>query len=198
VKIFRTEDYGAITKVAPTLLRHRGDPHTYVWSVDDDIAYPANQLALLLRCHLPGQRRILTRHGGLVKPDGSIVFMFGQCEVSMFEGFGTVLYPPACVGDDFLEYVEGTADNVDCRKSDDVVLSFYFSARRMPIYLCNSPSETEPFYPTGWLPHARERDALSLQDGGHEERYRRVFEFLKSRRSGDAARQRGDDSPPRE
>src|SRR5580700_4297514 len=47
VKVFRTDDYGPITKVAPTLLRHKDEQHTYIWSVDDDIAYPSNQLEML-------------------------------------------------------------------------------------------------------------------------------------------------------
>jgi hypothetical protein len=53
VKIFRTEDYGPITNVAPTLLRHRCDHDTYIWSVDGDYAYPTNQLEMLCRCHRP-------------------------------------------------------------------------------------------------------------------------------------------------
>jgi hypothetical protein len=148
--------------------------------VDDDIAYAANQLELLCYCHRSEERRILARHGGIFQPDGSITYMFGEIEVSMFEGFGTVLYPPACIGEDFLEYVKVTSENIDCRQSDDVVLSLYFSSRRLPIYLCNRPSKTEPFYPTGWLPHSSDKDALSSQDGGHLERYKRVFEFLNS------------------
>ena len=56
----------------------------------------------------PGKRRILTRHGGIFQPDGSINFMFGKTEVSMFVGFGTVLYPSDCIGDDFLDYVKVT------------------------------------------------------------------------------------------
>ena len=180
VRIFRTEDYGPITKVAPTLVRYHGDPLTCVWSADDDIAYPANQLAMLLRCQCPSQRRILARHGGFFQPDGGITFMVGKLEVSMFEGFGTVLYPPGCVGEDFLDYVSTTSENEDCRRSDDVVLSFYFLSRLVPIFLCNRPSDGEPFYPT-WLPHAWESDALTRQDGGHIERYKRVFQFLRSR-----------------
>jgi hypothetical protein len=180
VKVFRTDDYGPITKVAPTLLRYKDDQHAYIWSVDDDIAYPSNQIEMLCRCHRPEEIRILCRYGGNFNPDGSIAFMFGRLEVQMFEGFGTVLYPPACVGEDFAEYLKITSDNSDCRLSDDVVLSFYFFARRIPIYLCNSPSETEPFDLAGALPYSREKDALSFQDGGHLQRYKRVFNFLHS------------------
>jgi hypothetical protein len=181
VKVFRTDDYGPITKVAPTLLRHKDEQHTYIWSVDDDIAYPSNQLEMLQRCHHPEEVRILCRYGGNFNSDDSITFMFGNLEVQMFEGFGTVLYPPACIGEDFSEYLRITSDDPDCRLSDDVVLSFYFVTRRIPIHLCNSPSETAPFHLTGSLPYSQEKDALSLQEGGHLQRYKRVIRALKLR-----------------
>nr|WP_167626446.1 FkbM family methyltransferase [Mesorhizobium loti] len=181
VRVFRTDDYGPITKIAPTLLRHKDDQETYLWSVDDDFAYPENQLAMLCRGHRTSEYRILARHGGDFNADGSITFKFGQTQVSMFEGFGTVLYPPACIGDDFQEYLQATSKDVDCRESDDVVLSLYFSSRRLPIFIWNSPSETEPFYPTGSLPHSSERDAIHLQSGGNLERYKRVLGVLRWR-----------------
>lgn len=184
VKIFRTDDYGPITKIAPTLLRHQSDQETYLWSVDDDFAYPENQLAMLRRGHRHSEHRILARHGGDFNKDGSITFKYGQMPVSMFEGFGTVLYPPGCIGGDFLEYVQATSKDMDCRQSDAVVLSLYFSSREVPIFIWNSPSETEPFYPTGALPHSSEKDALHLQGGGNLERYKRVISFLSSRDSG--------------
>jgi cephalosporin hydroxylase len=181
VKIFRTDDHGPITKVAPTLLRHKDEQHTYIWSVDDDFAYPPNQLEMLSRFHRSTEYRILTRHGGTFDADGNVTFSFGEMEVSMFEGFGTVLYPPGCIGEDFLEYVEKTSENIDCRKNDDVVLSFYFASRRIPIYLCNRPSETEAFYPTGSL-HLEE-DAIS-RDSEHLPRIQRIWQFLNSQHPG--------------
>ncbi|MBR1212787.1 hypothetical protein [Bradyrhizobium sp. JYMT SZCCT0180] len=41
VIIYRTEDYGPVAKIAPTLLRYTADQETYIWSVVDDCAYPA-------------------------------------------------------------------------------------------------------------------------------------------------------------
>ena len=181
VKIFRTDDYGPITKVAPTLLRHKDEQQTYIWSVDDDFAYPPNQLEMLCRCHRSSEYRILSRHGGTFDADGNVNFNFGEMEISMFEGFGTVLYPPACIGEDFLEYVQKTSKNLDCRKNDDVVLSLYFTSRGVRIYLCNRPSETEPFYPSGSLPYSLEKDAIS-QDSEHLPRIKRIFQFLNSHR----------------
>jgi len=65
VRIFRTPDYGAITKIAPTLIRHANDDVTHIWSVDDDCAFPMNQLELLVSKYQVGNNRILTRYGGL-------------------------------------------------------------------------------------------------------------------------------------
>jgi hypothetical protein len=135
IRVFRTEDYGPITKVAETFLPHRDDRETYIWSVDDDCAYPSNQLELLVQAHDPRKRRILTRHGGKINDDGTVDFWYGEADVCMFEGLGGVLYPPACIGDDFLEYVITTSQNEHCRRCDDMVLSVYFRSNGIPIHL---------------------------------------------------------------
>jgi hypothetical protein len=178
LKVFRIgRDLGPISKIAPTLLRHRGDDQTYVWSVDDDCAYPPNQLELLCRAHDPQQHRILTRHGGKCKSDGTVEFWYGDLEIDMFEGFGGVLYPPDCIGDDFASYVAATSGNADCRSSDDMVLSLYFRRRGIPIHLYNLPDDA-PWMNTGWLPHA-EADALRIAVGGdYAPIYQRVIEFV--------------------
>lgn len=177
VKVFRTDDYGPITKIAPTLLRYKDDNETHIWSVDDDCAYPAGQLELLCKVHDPSKRRILTRYGGTLNPDGTFQSWYGEGEVTMFEGFGGVLYPPACIGTDFPEYLAMTSDNADCRKNDDIVLAMYFSSRGVPMYLYNRPTEETPYMVKGWLEHAG-TDALSAN--GHAENFRKIFAVIKS------------------
>ena len=181
VKVFRTDDYGPITKIAPSLVRHKDDSETYLWSVDDDCAYPPNQLEVLCRAHRPSERCILVRYGGELKSDGTVQFWHGEADVTMFEGFGGVLYPPGCIGDDFAEYVETTSKNELCRRNDDIVLSMYFTARRVRIRLYNVPSEETPYMVSGWLPHAQ-LDALSAN--GHKENYKSIFQFIKSLQTG--------------
>jgi len=178
--IHRTRDYGSVTKIAPTLIRHASESDVFVWSCDDDFAYPRNQLELLWRRVPANGNKILTRHGGTVGSDGKLSFKYGEMPVTFFEGFGTVLYPPGCIGSDFLGYIERTSDYPDCRKSDDIVLSYYFALKGAPIFLCNSPSEEEPFYPTGGLAFSQDKDALMRQDGGHLARYGRALEYLRS------------------
>ncbi len=69
----------------------------------------------------------------------------------------------------------------DCMRTGEaynMVLTMYFSARRMPIYLYNRPSDETPYMLSGWLPHASDRDALV--NNGHKENYKRAFAFINS------------------
>ena len=180
VQIFRTEDYGPITKVAPTLLRYRHNSQTYIWSIDDDFAYPLNQLELLCSVYDPDKRRILTRYGGALETDGTVLYVSGEAEVTRLAGFGGVLYPPGCIGEDFQEYLSVTSANADCRKNDDIVLTMYFNAHKMPIYLYNCPSDETPFWVPGELPNAN-RDRLFPPTGWTED-CRRIIAFIDSLR----------------
>lgn len=176
--VFSTDDLGPITKIAPTLIRHRHDNETVVWSVDDDCAYPPYQLGLLVDHYNPAVRRILTRHGGLLNCDGSINFLYGVCPVDMFEGFAGVLYPPNCICDEFEPFVRSVVEDPDSRKSDDVVLSYYFKKKGFEILLVNNPTDEVPFMPTGFQEYSSGPDALSVVDGGHIAKYQRVYKYL--------------------
>jgi len=183
LQVFRIgQDLGPISKIAPTLLRYRGDKQTYLWSVDDDFAYQPDHLELLCRAHDPSRYRILTRQGGTIKADGTVQFLYGTAEVSMFEGFDGVLYPPDCVGDDFAAYVAATSANADCRASDDMVLSLYFRRRGVPIYL-DRPKEAPRILGVR-LPYAR-ADALRLSIGGDwQPIYKRVIDYVATLNAG--------------
>ena len=179
VRIFRTPDFGAITKIAPTLLRRIDDDITHIWSVDDDCAYPKNQLELLVSRYQPNKKRILTRYGGSINRGHDFQSRFGgEGPVTFLEGFGGVLYPPDCIGSDFEYYVKSTSLNDHCRRGDDIVLSMYFNQRGVEIYFYNNPSTETPYFVEGWLPHAT-TDALS--EGGHNENYGRIFNFISDK-----------------
>lgn len=157
LQIFRTEDYGSITKVAPTFFREK---EAYIWSVDDDLAYPPYTLQKLVDDKNPEAIRYY------------IQFMLENLKV--FEGFGSVLYPPACIKEDFLEYLEITSALPDCRVSDDVILSNYFcNVKQVKIY--NNENIHRHI-----LPYYKSPDATHLQTGGHTERYKRVIQQLKT------------------
>jgi hypothetical protein len=179
VKIHRTEDYGAITKVAPTLLRHKNND-TYIWSVDDDFQYPCNTLATLFRAHNPSIYRILCLQGAFwnnARGDG-YHGTINEGPVHFIEGFGSVLYPPKCIKDDFENYVVTTSKDMDCRKSDDIILSNYFAKYEITMYTCFNPERVDIHSKA--MPYYKDSNALHLQDTGHSERYARVYKHLEA------------------
>lgn len=177
VSVFRTQDLGSMTKIAPTLLRHKVRQDLYVWSVDDDMVYAPTELAALWEARRDGQFRILTRQAAAWIA-GSFTSLSGECDVAHFEGYGGVLYPPGCVGDDFERYVAATTRNLDCRTSDDAVLSFYFAKHGVPIHLYNPTSDGRRFDPNEWQAYGLESDELRNQGGGNGERALRAYDYL--------------------
>ena len=171
VLIYRTEDYGAITKVAPTLIRHEND---YIWSFDDDINYNPNLLNRLVEKN--NGKNIICWSGGRFNIHGYVGNPRLEEKVTILEGFGSVLYPPEVIKDDFQDYVEITSSNQDCKLSDDVVLSNYFTKYNIQIIrpLRYDLQYCRPFH------YYKDQHATHLQSGGHNNRYLRVLEYLKS------------------
>ena len=181
VEIHRTEDYGAITKIAPTLLRHK-DEDVLIWSVDDDFKYPINMLAILYRMYDPAIPRILSHSGGMLKLKGNVLNINTHTQegkVDFIEGFATVLYPTNVIKEDFEEYVIQTATQLDNRKSDDIIISNYFVLKGVSLYNCADPSNSLKIY-LCQLSHWKDKDALHRQDTGHNIRYVRVLHWLNN------------------
>ena len=126
VKLFRTPDYGAITKVAPTLLRISGNSDDYVFSIDDDFVYPPDTLQKLMQAK-SDYPRIITRYGGALSDTGDIKNWFGSGPANFLEGFGGVLYPSNIIKQDLLKLLEFVLGDGDLIRSDDIVLSTYFN-----------------------------------------------------------------------
>jgi hypothetical protein len=176
VKIYRTEDYGAITKIAPTLERHKEDD-LYVWSIDDDIEYPSRMLATLWYIVEHEDKKIVTFNGGDITAT-RYVNGTGEGYCMVLEGFSTVLYPPRCIDDEFMPYVEKTSAELDCVKSDDIVLSNYFGSLDVPIYRIGDRYKSYNFHKFS-MPYWDLKDALHNQDDGHFVRYLRVVKWLR-------------------
>lgn len=180
LQIYRTEDYGAITKIAPTLIRYKDDVETYLWSVDDDINYPLNILACLMRRHDRSIKRILSHTSLNISSTGAPFHGVETDKYGMIlEGFGTVLYPPLSTGDDFLSYLETTSAIPDCKVSDDIVLSNYFYGRKIPIFTCRQSPQEKIHIGNACLPYYKDATATHLQSGGHTHRYVNVLYKLK-------------------
>jgi hypothetical protein len=185
IRIFRTEDYGAITKIAPTLIRHRNEKDTYIWCLDDDFAYPENMLAVLYREFIPTRNYILCHSKALWDYDddknckgyaSSRREGFGD----FLEGFSSVLYPAFVIGDDFEDYLARALHTDDNRNSDDVIISNYFNLKDIKIYCCAYPYSLDRILlGNKGAEYGQFDDALHNQGGGNTARYIRVYNWLR-------------------
>lgn len=178
LQLFRTTDYGAITKIAPTLLRHRGEP-IGIWTIDDDIIYPSNSLEILYKVFDPSRSTIICNKGTLISYRKKYYYSNDQ-QVMMLEGFAGILYPTSCIFDDFESYVEKTSLDPDSRKSDDVILSNYFALKDIRIVQKTLLGNGKSNVSSNATPQSNHKDALWLQDTGHSIRYIRVLDYLKA------------------
>ena len=175
VRVHRCADFGPITKVAPTLLRHRDQADVRVYSIDDDFALGRYELATLAHA---APDRIVCKHGWGF--DGAGVRCFaGVGAVPNFEGYGGVLYPPQCVGEDFAAYVVAAVRNPACRLADDVVLGHYFARAGVPILIVNRGGRGRPFHPAP-VDMGDDPDACRKQ-GDVCARYHAARRFLEAR-----------------
>lgn len=116
VKIFRTPDYGPLTKVLPTFQRHQNSTG-YIITFDDDTVY----LPGLVERYRPFLGNdVVGSYGGLV--DGyKWQAKLGQ-KATFLYGYGSTVYPMNIFKDD-LKYFLETNKNSDCFQSDDIILS---------------------------------------------------------------------------
>jgi len=185
IKIFRTDDYGPITKVAPTLIRYKGNKDVFIWSLDDDIDYPVNMLATLFREYIPSKDRVLCHSGGDWRFDPQNLCAGYEAnrrerDVNFAEGHASILYPAHLVKNDFEDYLNKVLENEDSNQSDDVIISNYFVLNNIIIHCCAYPyREDSLFLINCILKYGMNSQALHRQGGGNQKRYIRVYEWLK-------------------
>ena len=177
VKIFRTEDFGAITKVAPTFKRLFNSENTYIYQVDDDRLYPKHALDLLVQgMSINDEKKIICRFGGALNVGSDFVPWYGKGEVSLIEGYGGVLYPPMCPKLDFFRILDEVKEIEYIRKSDDVFLSMYFKHIGIPIYMYN-PITSQNQYVIEETPMSQ---IQALSENLHDANYGNSFKTLST------------------
>lgn len=155
LKIFRTEDYGPITKILPTIFRVT-DPDTIIITVDDDLNYMDG----FIEYHLK-KREIYPDSAigfaGLTAIDGSCHFcttVKNDVRVKILEGYKTVSYKRSFFDTDLEEFSKGSW-------SDDIILSAYLGMKYIKKYVISYDGDTnfspvvESFPVIGHLPNER-------------------------------------------
>lgn len=139
LNVFRTEDYGPITKLLPTIQRI-DDSETIIIVVDDDIIYNPE----MINEHLKNREKwpdFPVGYDGLtsINDDGSRRMTFGNNRdyffsangihsyVEIIQHYKSVSYKRSMFGDDFFKFIED--NGVWC---DDTTVSAYFAMNRVP------------------------------------------------------------------
>jgi len=123
LKIFRTEDYGSITKLVPTLDRIN-DPETIIITLDDDLEYMDG----FIEYHLNKRKEYpdcAIGFAGMSALDGSCHFcttVQKDVRVKILEGYKTVSYKRSFFEEDFKEFALGNWN-------DDMIISAYLGMK---------------------------------------------------------------------
>jgi len=167
LNIFRTNDFGPITKVLPTLIRYENDPDTYIWSLDDDVELDSSTLKTLAEGVDTENPRILTGKGGALNEGWDMQAWYGFGKCNLIEGYGSVLYPPMVVRNvksTFLALLDREDDDIIF--SDDILISMVFDLAGTEIYLRN------PEIPLG---HNSTSAIDALHNSDQYNRYNRAY-----------------------
>jgi hypothetical protein len=155
LKIFRTEDYGPLTKILPTLFRVK-DPDTIIITVDDDLNYMDG----FIEYHLEKRKEYpdcALGFAGLTAIDGSCHFcttVKNDVRVKILEGYKTISYKRSFFEDDFEEFRHGSWN-------DDIIISAYLGMKNIRKFVISYDKDTdfspvvESFPVIGHLPNER-------------------------------------------
>lgn len=134
VEIFECEDEGPITKILPTLKRHK---NAYIFSIDDDTNYYPT---IVQNCLSESkQNRVVSCSGIRFYKGGYVQVVHGKAET--LEGFAGILYPPFEYSK--FEYFDEVLKDKDCFLGDDVVMSNYVSMLGMELWRTNKPTPSQ-------------------------------------------------------
>jgi len=137
LKIFRTDDYGSMTKLLPTIERVN-DPETIIITVDDDLNYENGfiEYHLMKREVYPNSA---LGFAGIGSINGSCHFcttLKEDTRVKIIEGYKTVSYKRKFFGDDFKEFVLGNWN-------DDMIISAYLGKNNIHKIVMNYNRDTD-------------------------------------------------------
>jgi hypothetical protein len=153
LKIFRTEDFGPVTKILPTLFRVN-DPNCVIITVDDDLNYMDG----FIEYHLEKRKEYpdcALGFAGLTAIDGSCHFcttLEKDTRVKILEGYKTISYRRDFFEDDFYDFKSGSWN-------DDIIISAYLGMKNIKKYVISYNKDTnfapvvESFPVIGHLPN---------------------------------------------
>jgi len=157
LKIFRTEDYGSLTKILPTLMRLDRNDNSVLITIDDDLEY----IDGFIEYHLEKRKQYPNSalgFAGLSAINGSCHFcttLKEDTQVKILEGYKTISYVNSFFKQDFFDEFVGKS------WSDDIIISAYLGKHNIEKIVMNYNKDSdfnprvESFPIVGHLPNER-------------------------------------------
>lgn len=155
LKIFRTEDYGSITKLLPTVERIE-NPNDIIITIDDDLNYMDGFIEYHLKKRETYEDSAIG-FAGIGSLDNSCHFcttVQKDVRVKILEGYKTVSYKKSFFDNDFKKFVIGNWN-------DDMIISAYLGMKNIKKYVISYDGDTvfnpivESFPVIGSVPNDR-------------------------------------------
>lgn len=180
VEIHKTDDFGPITKIYPTLRRYTGNNSILILSFDDDTLYAYDTVETILSNYKPNS--IVGFCGSIFTLNGYTA-IFGEktynLEPDFLEGFACILYPATIFTNsesDNKYFKTVLSDQKSCR-SDDIILSNFALKNGFSIRRIRNISLGD--FITQISLGLDDKNALHKLDTGHQSRYHEVLNFLR-------------------
>jgi hypothetical protein len=157
LKIFRTDDYGSMTKILPTILRTDENEDIIIIIVDDDLSYEDG----FIEYHLEKRKQYpnaVIGFAGMRALNGTCHFcttVTQDVRVKIIEGYKTASYKRSFFKSDFFTEFVGES------WSDDIILSAYMGKHYIEKWVVSYDKDTdfsprvESFPIIGHLPNER-------------------------------------------
>lgn len=139
LKIFRTDDYGSLTKLLPTLLRLNENDETIIITVDDDLEY----IDGFIEYHIKKREEYPNAaigFAGLSSLNNTCHFcttVKTDVKVKILEGYKTVSYKRNFFKDDFFTEFVGKSWN------DDILISAYLGKHNIEKWVVSYDKDTD-------------------------------------------------------
>jgi hypothetical protein len=157
LKIFRTDDYGSMTKILPTILRTEESDNVIIITVDDDLSYEDG----FIEYHIEKRKQYpnaVIGFAGISALNGTCHFcttVKNDVRVKIIEGYKTVSYRRSFFKPDFFSEFVGES------WSDDIILSAYMGKHSIEKWVVSYDKDedftprVESFPIIGHLPNER-------------------------------------------
>jgi hypothetical protein len=139
LKIFRTEDYGSITKIVPTLMRIDENSETIIITIDDDLEYLDGfiEYHLYKREQYPNSAIGFAGLAAIDKTCHYCTTVEKDVRVKILEGYKTVSYKRNFFKEDFFKEFVGNSWN------DDMLISAYLGKHNIEKWVVNYNNDND-------------------------------------------------------